>query len=354
MPWWQFWKSESPEEIAWHENLRARAQEAIKALEAGDIPPLAKQRIYSQLQDGKQLFSSNFSVREFLLSKESGIEPISQVMGSCFYSASLTSGWGEDIPVGVVIPGAGELNQYAKARTVARKRAIQRMSREAELLGASGVIGVKLASKNPPLDPTSIEFTAHGTAVKIPGYKDDKPFTSNLSAQDFWQLHEAGYRPKCIVVGLCFYSMTNPAIYAEYRVRQIGLRNLSKAERDQLRVDAYQANDLRWTGEVEKYAKGFSEARNRAIRMLTHELYDADADGCVGMTIDHEIEGMSAFNYQPIKGEARRPESCNMLISFKALGTAIKSGERTKFTTNRSIYIDLRKERKGSSGAGFI
>jgi uncharacterized protein YbjQ (UPF0145 family) len=335
MPWWQFGKSESAEEIGRRESQRARVQEAIAALESGDIPPLAKQRIHAQLQDGKHLFSSNFSVREFLLSKESGIEPVSQVMGSCFYNAALASGWGS------YMSGECELTEPAKAQTEARKRAIQRMSREAKLLGASGVIGVKLEAKSSPLDPFFIEFTAYGTAVKIAGYKDaDDPFTSNLSAQDFWQLQKAGYRPKGIVMGLCLYYIINWADWAE-RTRYNGVSEQRKAEK---RLD-YRRTYTNWSGEIERYAKGFSEARNRAMRKLTEEVYGLEADGCIGMEIEHEIEGKESPN-----GGA----GGNLLINFKALGTAIKSGIRTNTIANRSIYIDLRKERQESASSGFI
>ena len=83
-----------------------------------------------------------------------------------------------------------------------------RMEEEAQELGADGVVGVRLDVNYYEWGSDSAEFIAFGTAVKAEdgtSYKNalGKPFTSDLSGQDFWTLIRAGYRPLGFVTGNC-------------------------------------------------------------------------------------------------------------------------------------------------------
>lgn len=305
MPWWRFWKPETEAEK--EQILMQKA--AIAALESGDIPPLAKERIDLHLKKGQEFFSSDLSVREFLLTRESGIETISQVMGTAFYNVSF---WGSYMGA---YRATGELAKITQAQTDARRLAMARMRREAQLLGASGVIGVRLRAKPSGMGSRMTEFTAYGTAVRIPGYPTDgEPFTSDLNGQDFWQLYKAGYKPKGLVMGLCsYYIWTNwKAQWQLYGLFGVGLKNQ----------------------EIESYANGFYESRNRAINRLTQELYDLRADGCVGMSVHHYIE--------KIEHGSEDNKQIDLLINFSALGTAVDTGPPLQ-PTQRSLVIDLRK-----------
>src|ERR1700722_14824469 len=127
MPWWRFWRPETAEETK--QNLQQQAD--LEALMNGDIPTSAKQRIALELQNEKHFFSSNLSVREFLLTKEAGIQTISQVMGTAFYNVSY---WGSYMGP---FRNTGELEKVTIAQIEARRLAISRMRKEAELLGAT-------------------------------------------------------------------------------------------------------------------------------------------------------------------------------------------------------------------------
>jgi uncharacterized protein YbjQ (UPF0145 family) len=166
MPWWRFWRPETAEEI--EQNLQQQA--GLQALLNGDIPPSAKHRINLQLKNEKPFFSSNLSVREFLLTKEAGIQTISQVMGTAFYNVSY---WGSYMGP---FRNTGELEKVTLAQTEARRLAISRMRKEAELLGATGIIGVRLHAKPSPAGERMTEFTAYGTAVRIPDYPPEGAF----------------------------------------------------------------------------------------------------------------------------------------------------------------------------------
>ena len=77
---------------------------------------------------------------------------------------------------------------------------MNRMEEEAEELGADGVVGVRLDVNYYEWGNDSAEFIAFGTAVKAEdgtSYRNalGKPFTSDLSGQDFWTLMQTGPRP---------------------------------------------------------------------------------------------------------------------------------------------------------------
>ncbi len=310
MPWWRFWK---PETAAEKQQI-AMQQAGRIALENGDIPPLAKQRIDLHLQADKHFFSSDLSVREFLLAKEAGIETISQVMGTAFYNVSF---WGSYMGP---YRATGELQKVTEAQTHARHLAIARMRREAQLLGASGVIGVRLHARPSGMGTRMTEFTAYGTAVRIPGYPPaEEPFTSDLNGQEFWQLYKAGYRPKGLVMGFCSYY-----IWTNWRAQSqlYGVFGLGLGLKNQ---------------EIESYSNGFYSARNLAVGRLTKEISALQADGCLGMTINHYIE--------KIEHGSENNRQIDLLINFSALGTAVNKAPPVQ-PANRLMVIDLRKEEK--------
>jgi uncharacterized protein YbjQ (UPF0145 family) len=84
------------------------------------------------------------------------------------------------------------------------------MEDEADALGASGVVGVRLTISTSDWSRKSVEFIAVGTAVTTNDgddwrTTDGTPFTSDLSGQGFWTLTRAGYRPLGLVMGTCVY-----------------------------------------------------------------------------------------------------------------------------------------------------
>jgi uncharacterized protein YbjQ (UPF0145 family) len=89
------------------------------------------------------------------------------------------------------------------------------MEEEADLLGADGVVGVRLLFKKYAMDEGVLEFQAIGTAIRHRerkgGFrtKDSRPFTSDLSGQDFWKLVRGGYRPVSLSMGACVYHIAH-------------------------------------------------------------------------------------------------------------------------------------------------
>jgi uncharacterized protein YbjQ (UPF0145 family) len=83
----------------------------------------------------------------------------------------------------------------------ARRTAISRMVAECAELGGHGVVGVKLTIGSFPAG--GLEFKAIGTAVHAPGAPPLKrPFTSDLSGQDFAKLVHSGWMPAGLALGI--------------------------------------------------------------------------------------------------------------------------------------------------------
>ena len=162
----------------------------IEANELG-IPQDAMRRL-AEMRPGQPgaLFTSDLSVNEFLLVREAGFRPLGLVLGSSIYHVGLQIGrWSQNM----------ELDTLSQAMYHARELAMTRMEAEADALGADGIVGVRLEIEFKEFGNDLAEFIAVGTAVKSDdsgNWRNDenKPFTSDLSGQDFWTLDPGGLR----------------------------------------------------------------------------------------------------------------------------------------------------------------
>jgi uncharacterized protein YbjQ (UPF0145 family) len=266
---------------------RARNRQAqLDALTRGEIMPDALKR----LKEG--IATTDFSTAEFLLARDRGCESLGVVMGSAFYSARFgalyTRSWNQR---------SGELTDLSHALYEARRLALMRLRQEASALGAHGVIGVRLQFKTHDWSTHHIEFTAIGTAVRIAGFPDvAQPFTCDLSAQEFWQLYQAGYLPKELVLGVCaFYVACD---YDTARIVRGGV--WGQGGRNQ---------------EITQYAQGFNHTRRLAVERLDEDIRRAGGEGAVGMEIDYDFEEREY--------ERNKVEYIDLVITFTAIGTAI-------------------------------
>ena len=102
-----------------------------------DLPEHARERLAGMRgQPGRRsFFTSDLTVNEFLLVKEAGFEPLGLVVGTSIYHIGFQSGR---------IRQNMELEVLTQAMYHARELAMGRMEEEANLLGADGVVGVRL------------------------------------------------------------------------------------------------------------------------------------------------------------------------------------------------------------------
>lgn len=224
------------------------------------------------------VFTSDFSVNEFLLVRKAGFEPIGLCVGSCVYHVGVQyRSWSKN----------QELDVLSKAMYHARELAMSRMRAEAKEMGADGVVGVKLTIKRMDWDEHLLEFIAIGTGVvHAAGHEgfrahDGGPFTSDLSGQDFWSLLHAGYRPVEMVMGSCVYHVAHRGLLST------AMNSMSNVE-------------------LENYTAAMYEAREIAIERMQAEAAAAKAEGVVGLDIHEGSHGWQTH-----------------VIEFFAIGTAV-------------------------------
>ncbi len=305
------WKRESTDEKAAREKAAQDQTESLSALEAGRLPVQAERRLRDQAGKGG-FFSSDLSTNEHLLTRQAGFEPVGQVMGSSFFRIGYRGYYSS------LYQPTGELVPLSRAHLANRALAISRLKQEAALLGAHGVIGVRMEGRVKDWGDRLIELTAVGTAIRLKGAADSvagEPFTSALSGQEFWKLHESGYLPREIAFGVCSYY-----IHADYQAT-VALNNL---------WGAGMANQ-----ELGAYTYGFQEARDIAMERFANEVKRAGAEGAVGVGVDWDYEG--------IEYEVNEVEYTDLVVHFAAVGTAIVARKDAPASSGSTVtFHDLK------------
>jgi uncharacterized protein YbjQ (UPF0145 family) len=221
------------------------------------IPEDAMRRL-AEMRPGsaKALFTSDLTVNEFLLVREAGFLPLGLVLGSSIYHVGIQVGrWGKNM----------ELDTLSQAMYHARELAMTRMEAEADALGADGIVGVRLEIEFKEFGNDLAEFIAVGTAVKSEQagkWRNDegKPFTSDLSGQDFWTLLQSGYAPLGMVMGSCVYHIAH----------QRGLAALGNVGRNV---------------EIPQFTEALYDARELAMSRMQAEAEQLHAEGIVGVQL---------------------------------------------------------------------
>ncbi len=261
------------------------AEEAPRAAsyESGSlagIPASGRERIARMKKDAARgFFTSDLSVNEFLLVKESGFEPLGLVLGSSIYHIGYQqASWNQNQEMGVL----------TQAMYHARELAMTRMEEEADQLGADGVVGVRLDIGRYEWGADLAEFIAVGTAVKhragvLHRAPNGRPFTSDMNGQDFSTLLRAGYRPTGLVMGNCVYHVARQGMLAS--LKQVG-RNV----------------------EMPNFTQALYEARELAMERMQTEADELQSEGIVGARIIERSHGWGSH-----------------VIEFFAIGTSVVS-----------------------------
>jgi uncharacterized protein YbjQ (UPF0145 family) len=256
----------------------APRQATYEAGSLAGIPESGRERIARMKQEvSRGFFTSDLSVNEFLLVKQSGFEPLGLVLGSSIYHIGFQQAmWNQSQELGVL----------TQAMYHARELAMTRMEEEADQLGADGIVGVRLDIGRYEWGADLAEFIAVGTAVKHRGGElhrapSGRPFTSDLSGQDFATLLRAGYRPVGMVMGNCVYHVGRQGMLAS--LKQLG-RNV----------------------EMPNYTQALYEARELAMERMQREADELEAGGIVGARIVERSHGWGSH-----------------VIEFFAIGTGV-------------------------------
>ncbi len=244
------------------------------------IPQSGRDRIARMKQDAARgFFTSDLSVNEFLLVKEAGFEPLGLVLGSSIYHIGYQqAAWNRN----------QEMVVLTQAMYHARELAMTRMEEEADQLGADGIVGVRLEIGRYDWGADLAEFIAVGTAVKhregvLHRAPNGRPFTSDLSGQDFATLLRAGYRPTGLTMGNCVYHVARQGMMQS--LRQVG-RNV----------------------EQPNFTQALYEARELAMERMQNEADELQSEGIVGARIIERSHGWGSH-----------------VIEFFAIGTSVIS-----------------------------
>lgn len=240
---------------------------------------------------------SDLSVTEFLTLSRAGFLPMGMVIGTSVYDAGWQGAWGQ----------TRELTQLSVAMHKARQLAVSRMREQAKEHGAEGVVGVRLQVEHHVWrgGHTVAKFVALGTAVAFDRehapqklqhapsllLHGHRPFTSDLSGQDFVTLLRAGYRPVELAMGSCVYEIVGNY----YGLSGVALNQLPPPQ------------------ELVPYTQAFFDAREAAMERLTEDLYrdhpkgsPDEPAGIVGVVVEEKVH-----------------PGLNFIVEYSALGTAI-------------------------------
>jgi uncharacterized protein YbjQ (UPF0145 family) len=162
---------------------------------------------------GGGTWGSTLSADEFAAVCGVGFEPVGQVFGACVYNigyvgaAGCAGGWssGEPGQAGPLTRVSGQggfgVRPLVQAMYEVRQKAIGRMAAECAALGGHGIVGVLLTFGEFAFG--GLELQAIGTAVRGAGAPaPPRPFSSDLSGQDFAKLIRAGWVPTGVAVGI--------------------------------------------------------------------------------------------------------------------------------------------------------
>jgi uncharacterized protein YbjQ (UPF0145 family) len=258
------------------------------------VPEHGLERL-ARRRERPEFFTSDLSVNEFLLVAAAGFDPLGLVMGSSIYHIGYQqSSWNEN----------QEMDVLTQAMYHARELAMTRMEEEAEQLGADGIVGVRLEVGRYEWGEHLAEFLAVGTAVRhregqLHRTAQGRPFTSDLSGQDFYTLLQAGYRPVGLVMGNCVYHVAHQGLRGWFK--QIGQNQ-----------------------EMPNYTQALYDARELAMERMEAEGDALQARGVVGVQLLERSHGWGSH-----------------VIEFFAVGTAIVPIREDHQITTPSLVLPL-------------
>ena len=269
---------------------------AYQAGSLTDVPEAGRARMERMKKAAEAgFFTSDLSANEHLLVRQAGFEPLGLVLGSSIYHIGFQQAqWNQSQEMGVL----------TQAMYHARELAMTRMEEEADQLGADGVVGVRLEIGRYEWGADLAEFVAIGTAVrhregKLHRAPNGRPFTSDLSGQDFSIMLRTGYRPVGLVMGNCVYHVAHQSMRQTWK--QIG--------RNQ---------------EMPNFTQALYEARELAQERMQNEAQELAAQGIVGARI---VEGSHGWG--------------SHVIEFFAVGTAVVPAEDEIAISEPSLVLPL-------------
>jgi uncharacterized protein YbjQ (UPF0145 family) len=230
--------------------------------------------------NGVNRFTSSSDGQELFCQWDAGYQPINFIFGNVAYSIGLVKGiLGEFKQL-----KKGEVQQYSDIFNQTRNLALDRIITEAKNNGANSVVGIRTTILPVGISPVQ-EMVMIGTASynsqinSIAGVVNGVT-TSDMTAEETWNVAKLGYAPLKLVLGTSIYSL---GLVGGLKA---GLKNFVK-------------------GEISELTNMIYGAREQSINRLTQQAQEIGAD---------DILGIKTYIYNLGGG----------LIEFLAIGTAVK------------------------------
>ena len=208
-----------------------------------------------------------------------------------------------------------ELITLSHAQTHARQLALSRLQQEARLLGAHGVIGVRLDRRSYDWGANLLEFAAVGTAVNVPGQSlPEHPFVCALSGQEYYALQRGGYAPVGFAFGTCTYYHV-----ASYTTQWAG-------------QGGFFGGGAMMNMELTDYTQAVYVARHEAQTRLASDAARVRGEGVVGVVVEKNVQTHEVETNQ----QTRR----DLIVEFTALGTVIAASGSDTLAIDYALPLD--------------
>jgi uncharacterized protein YbjQ (UPF0145 family) len=248
--------------------------------------------IHTETSNTGPSFTTSANAQELFCQWDAGYTPKSFVFGNVAYS----------IGIGKSFLGSfkelvkGEVTQYSGIFNTTRNLALQRIQSEAQDKGANSVVGIRTSII--PLGSKGVqEMVMIGTASHNSEFGDIADSvggvtTSDLTAEETWNVAKMGYVPMKLILGTSVYSLGFAGGVMS------SLRNLVK-------------------GEIKEMTELIYGAREQSLMKVKQQANEIGAD---------DVLGIKTYVYNLGSG----------VIEFLAIGTAVK---RVSGVTTRSDQI---------------
>ncbi|HET8991512.1 MAG TPA: heavy metal-binding domain-containing protein [Candidatus Saccharimonadales bacterium] len=229
---------------------------------------------------GAGSFTSSADGQELFCQWDAGYQPIHFAFGNVAYSIGVARG----IMGGFRQLAKGEVKQYSDIFNKTRSLALERIVEEAKAVNANSVVGIRTTIL--PVGTSEIqEMVMIGTASYNEQIVDlatsvGGVTTSDMTAEETWNIAKMGYAPMKLVLGTSVYSL------GFLGGIKAGLKNLVK-------------------GEISELTNMIYGAREESLARLKAQAEEIGAD---------DILGIKTYIYDLGSG----------LIEFLAIGTAVK------------------------------
>jgi len=271
-----------------HQAEQRRQSHDMAALAQGGLPIQAADRLKAigSAEAEGVLFTSNLDPDEAALLRREGYRVRGLVSGSAMYHVGQAYASSQ---------GDVEVTVLSDAYNTVTDLAVSRMQQELRLIGAHGVVGVRLTLVRHEWADKTVEVQILGTAVEGPGKPPADPWMCDLSGQEWWALHRAGYEPATLVWGHCTWFILT-------------------TQQDEWVVQSWSNQELT------HWSDALGTARHRALAHLIRQARQHHATGIAGVKFERRLDEVRLTGPREIPVYER--EHHNLVVSI--IGTGIR------------------------------